>query len=134
MKTLILATVLVSTTAQASFYTINCSDATGSVKWVSGHVGNTATLVARNNIPSVTLRFGLDQLDLKFSGRRELMSETRNDCSLSSVWSRDTVYTAKVKITPRTEIAREFEERFGKMIETHVICHEHFNGMMNCRQ
>ena len=133
MKTLsALAIFLVVSSAHASYFHDKCSNASGSVKWESGHNSNSMTLEYYDNQGRQTMNVRLNEVLIKMGDMTTIRDERVNDCAVSRIASSTTVTAGKVTITASEDAPGSLDNIYEKKIETEVICERHFNSMMYC--
>lgn len=133
MKILIvLASFLAISTAQASYFHVKCSNATGTLKWESGHNSNSMDIEYYDNNGSQTLNVKLNEIEISKGTSITLRDEKVSDCAVSSISSRTKVTAGRVTITPSQDSPNSLDKIHGKKIEAEVICEDHLNGMMYC--
>ncbi|MGK0367211.1 MAG: hypothetical protein ACI9QD_000345 [Thermoproteota archaeon] len=128
----LLLSVAFSLSAQASYFATHCSNATGSVKWRTGHNANTVDIMtfgSDQKLETLSLR------EVKISEDEKLtISENtkRGRCSISMI----STYVAKVKLTniEGSQRVRDiFQAHSGKdQVETKVICKYEMNSRARC--
>lgn len=132
MKILLTIILLVAATgAQASYFHVKCSNASGSVKWESGHNSNSITFDyydAGHHEAHLSLRdVSIKEIDMVTISDKKV-----SDCAISRVASSTTVTAGKVVITASEASPGSMDQVHGKKIEAEVICERHVNGMMYC--
>jgi hypothetical protein len=127
MKALALTLALSVTSAHASYYATRCSDATGAVRWESGHNTNTITF---KKLQGGELVLALKHIRIDLSNEQTLELNETNVCGF---YEKIHVFTSKAKITPSAQDPRDLTSLSeNNEIETLVICRFEMNSRMVC--
>ena len=131
-KLLSLALFLCVTSAQASYYHVKCSNASGTVKWETGHNSNSMTLSFYGESGPQELNLSMNKVKVEKGEMVTIVDKRQSDCAVSSIASSTTVTAGKVVITPSEEFPNSMELLREAKIEAEVICERHINGQMYC--
>ncbi len=127
---LILASFLMLGSAQASYMATYCSNASGSVSWITGHNSNSTTLKYYRDGSDQEKVIPFYELETTLTDESVIFEERKNNCAMSSY---EKIFSAKVVITAGAENPTALDHLYGeKKIETHVICETHINSRSFC--
>lgn len=128
MKFVLVALALISS-AHASYYATFCSNASGSIRWESGHNSNTATIRYFEDV-ALERKVDLNKLDIKEVRLTTLKDES--NCS-HNMYQAKKVYVSHVVITPSADFPNvlDFTGEEPK-IEADVLCEYHMNSRAQC--
>jgi hypothetical protein len=127
---ILLSTLVLSFTSQASYYATHCSNAQGTLKWESGHNSNTLSLKyydSEERVKSIPLK------KIEIENSEEItISESATTRCLSS---KSRTYVAKVQI----KAAQDFPDTLDflgadKTLKDTVICEFHMNSRAACKE
>jgi hypothetical protein len=131
MKLTALALLLSLSSAHASYYTMTCSNASGSVWWEEGHNSNTARLVYTGFITG-TLERPMEHLNVELETVATIREDSLRDCEVESV---NTEFIARARITPSEAHPETFLSYFpGNEIRATVICEKVVVERRDCPQ
>lgn len=127
---LIMASVFMMGSANASYMATHCSNSTGSVKWETGHNSNSATLTYYEDEPKEKV-VPFYELNTQLTDEAVIFEERKNTCQYAS-YTR--IFSAKVAITASEENPTALDFLSGeKKIDTYVICTTHINSQRFCQ-
>ncbi len=132
MKIFILAALLLTNAAHASYYATFCSSADGSVRWESGHNSNTIKFEYYGENGKESQTFPLSEVELSPSDTTIISENTVNNCRMVSTTK---VYVETVKVSAAegaVNVASVLNDQFGGQIKTEVICRFSMNGRTAC--
>ena len=142
MKTLILlATLIIGSNAEASFYQTTCSNADQTVKYATGHVDNGVELTETQMMPGQygKVEFDLSEVKIERSESNIIVQETRGGCpSGAGYWAKTTTYTEVLKISKKD--GTQFRQRIHHLsddnmtVEVRMICESHISSRVACPQ
>jgi hypothetical protein len=122
-----LLTLLIFTSAHASYFATHCSNSTATIKWETGHNSN-HLYYARPDMKGVSVSYY--KLNAEFLDEVILREDRVQNCGYSSFTK---VFAAKVIITPADQHPNALDFLDGeKKIEAEVICTTHMNSRSYC--
>lgn len=128
MKTLvILGSLLLAASANASYFATHCSNARGTVKWETGHNSNSMTITDYEGSINISLS------DVKIDLQDKSVIYAHQATCPSPMASKTEVYSGKATITPSENTPNVFGGKvYGDKLEVYVICEFHMNSRMYC--
>jgi hypothetical protein len=133
LKFLLTLTLLISSTfAQASYFATKCSNADGTVTWVSGQMQNQAKIIYQDvNHTSQVASVSTWNLNFDFSNELVLRDEKVHVCGYVSI---NKVTASKVIITAsiHAQDTLDFLPGENKEIITEVICQYQMSSRAGC--
>ena len=122
-----LATLLIFSSAHASYFATHCSNSNATIKWETGHNSN-HLYYSRPDMKGVSVSYY--KLNTEFLDEVVLREERVHNCGYASSTR---VIAAKVVITPADQHPDALDFLDGeKKIVTEVICTTHVNGRAPC--
>lgn len=115
MKYLFLSLVFIASSAQASYYHVKCSNASGSVKWESGHNSNTITYAIYSSGGPRTATVRLSEVKITEGKKFTILKE-------ADAHSRTTVTAGQVSIRSASDAPNPIDLSYNGEIKTEVIC------------
>ncbi len=117
---LVLALSLVSTAFARTWVSTNCSNSSGSVKWVSGHPHADKIDLKYTNFVDGTLVLGLEKVNIEFTSEFLLRERAFRACPTSGI---SRVIVGKVRITGSEKFPDILRSQFPEnKVQTEVIC------------
>jgi hypothetical protein len=122
-----LATLLIFTSAHASYFATQCSNSNASIKWETGHNSN-HLYYSQPDMKGVSVSYY--KLNAEFLDEVVLREERVHNCGYSSYTK---VFAAKVTFTPADQHPNALDFLDGeKKLTVEVICTTHMNGRSAC--
>jgi hypothetical protein len=116
--------------AHASYESLHCSNATGTVMWEEG-VNNNLARLTYDGFVSGVLDVEIQHLNIEKKEEVTLRDQLLSQCGVSSSL---TTYAARVVITPAAEHPEVLQSYFpDNMITADVICEKVVSNQADCR-